>query len=66
VARTGWDFSVVLMPYGDKWRMARKICQQNFRKEVAVRFEETHIKKINDMLRALLSTPQDFALHSRM
>lgn len=63
---TGWDFSVVLMPYGDKWRMARKICQQNFRKDAVARFEATHTRKINDMLRALLSTPQDFALHSRM
>ena len=61
----GWDFSLPTMRYDEKWRVGRKIFQQHLRKDGMSQFEPVHVQKVNDMLRGLLSTPEDYESHAR-
>ncbi|KAJ7672747.1 cytochrome P450 [Mycena rosella] len=56
----GWDFSVVLMPYTEKWRKHRRLFQQFFRPDAARTYRPIQMTKIHDFLRGLLSRPEDF------
>lgn len=59
----GWDFNAGLKPYGDEWRRHRRIFQQQFKKDVSVSYEPIQTRKIHDMLRNILDTPDDFIMH---
>jgi len=62
----GWGINVAFMPYGDVWRLHRRICQESFRPE-AVRESHWHqMRKVHQMLQGLLKTPEDFDGHSKM
>ncbi|KAJ7069771.1 cytochrome P450 [Mycena amicta] len=65
LALMGWDFNLGFMRYGDKWRAYRRLMHQYFRREAAVTYRPTHLNKIHDMLRGLLSSPNEFRAHIR-
>ncbi|KAJ7053961.1 cytochrome P450 [Mycena amicta] len=65
LALMGWDFNLGFMRYGDKWRAYRRMMHQYFRREAALTYRPTHLNKIHDMLRGLLSSPNEFRAHIR-
>ncbi|KAJ7095814.1 cytochrome P450 [Mycena belliarum] len=56
----GWDFNVGLMPYTEKWRQHRRLFQQCFRRDASKTYRPIQMTKIHDLLRGLLSRPEDF------
>jgi len=61
----GWEFNIGFMPYGDKWRKQRRIFQQLYKPDVALAYRPTQVKKVNDMLYGILTSPDDFRAHFR-
>ncbi|KAF7346416.1 O-methylsterigmatocystin oxidoreductase [Mycena sanguinolenta] len=59
----GWDFNMGLMRIGDRWRKHRRMFQQHFRRDMARNYRPVQMKKIHQLLRALLSSPQEFREH---
>ncbi|KAF7346386.1 O-methylsterigmatocystin oxidoreductase [Mycena sanguinolenta] len=59
----GWDFNLGFMPVGDRWRKHRRMLQQNFRRDMSRNYHSIQLKKIRQLLRELLSSPQDFREH---
>ncbi|KAJ6508727.1 cytochrome P450 [Mycena sanguinolenta] len=59
----GWDFNLGFMPVGDRWRQHRRMLQQNFRRDMSRNYHPVQMKKIHQLLRGLLSSPQDFREH---
>ncbi|KJA29523.1 hypothetical protein HYPSUDRAFT_524598 [Hypholoma sublateritium FD-334 SS-4] len=62
----GWEGMVSLMPYGNYWRLCRRICQQHFNYESAKNYRPIIREKVHDFLLALLETPNNFASHNKM
>ncbi|KDR82227.1 hypothetical protein GALMADRAFT_59888 [Galerina marginata CBS 339.88] len=62
----GWGYNMTLYGYGDKWRMHRKICQQNFRPEAVLKYRPLLTKMVHKMLQSLVDTPADFEHHNKM
>jgi len=62
----GWTNMVSLLRHDDKWRLHRRICQQNFRKAEAHKYHPLQVRKVHEMLQGLLETPQDFDDHNKM
>jgi len=58
-----WDFNAGLMPYGDRWRKHRRIYQQSFRANVSRGYRPIQAQKVMEMLRNLLTTPDEFREH---
>ncbi|KAF8158874.1 cytochrome P450 [Mycena galopus ATCC 62051] len=65
VPLTGWDFSLALMPYSEKWRQYRRLFNQHFRRDAIAAHHPVRFRKIQDFLRGLLSTPEDFFAHTK-
>ncbi|KAF7348416.1 hypothetical protein MSAN_01795800 [Mycena sanguinolenta] len=65
VSLTGWDFNFVIIPYSDKWRERRRLFHQYFRRDAIPAYHPVYLRKIRDLLRGLLSTPADFATHTK-
>ncbi|KAF7348421.1 O-methylsterigmatocystin oxidoreductase [Mycena sanguinolenta] len=65
VSLMGWDFSFVLIPYSDKWRERRRLFHQHFRRDAIPGYHPVYFRKIRDLLRDLLSTPEQFATHTK-
>ncbi|KAF7346529.1 hypothetical protein MSAN_01881000 [Mycena sanguinolenta] len=65
ISLTGWDFSFSVIPYSDKWRERRRLFHQYFRRDVIPACHPVYLRKIRDLLRGLLSTPDDFATHTK-
>ncbi|KAF8216822.1 cytochrome P450 [Mycena galopus ATCC 62051] len=61
----GWDFSIAFMPYAEKWRQYRKLFDQHFRRTAIPVHHPVQLRKIQDFLRGLLSTPEDFVAHTK-
>ncbi|KAJ6525316.1 cytochrome P450 [Mycena vulgaris] len=61
----GWDFNFPLMPYTNKWRQYRRLFHQHFRRDAIVTYRPIQLRKVHDMLRGLLSTPEDFFAHTK-
>ncbi|PPQ77931.1 hypothetical protein CVT25_015406 [Psilocybe cyanescens] len=63
----GWDtINVALMPYGEVWRRHRKVCHQNFNIQAARQYELVQTKKVRELLRNLLYTPEQFDNHNKL
>lgn len=61
----GWHFNLGGMPYGEEWREHRKMFHQEFNSNAYLRFQD-HLKKAtNNLLRRLLTAPEDFLPHIR-
>ncbi|KAJ7928088.1 cytochrome P450 [Mycena leptocephala] len=65
VPLTGWDFAFSLMPHAEKWRQYRRLFHQHFRRDAISKYRPIQLKKVHDMLRGLLSTPDDFVAHTK-
>ncbi|KAF7346449.1 O-methylsterigmatocystin oxidoreductase [Mycena sanguinolenta] len=64
ISLMGWDFTFAVMPYTDKWREhIRRLFHQCFRKNAIAAYNHLQIRKIEDLLHGLLSTPQQFGAH---
>ena len=61
--RFGMDFSTVMLPYGDEWRLHRKIFHHAFRAESEARNREVYLKRVRTLLTNLLDAPAEFELH---
>ncbi|KAJ7675686.1 cytochrome P450 [Mycena polygramma] len=59
----GWDFNFTFLPYGEKWRQYRKLFNQHFRRGAITTYRPVQLRKIHDLLRGLLSTPEEFDAH---
>ncbi|KAI9566820.1 cytochrome P450 [Boletus coccyginus] len=59
----GMDFSTVMLPYGDEWRLHRKIFQHALRAESEARNREVYLKRVRTLLANLLDAPAEFELH---
>jgi len=59
----GWGFASGFMQYGEKWRKYRRVFQQSFRRDAAVKYRPTQLKKIHNLLQNLLASPDDFMIH---
>lgn len=57
------DFSTVMLPYGDEWRLHRKIFQHALRAESEARNREVYLKRVRTLLANLLDAPAEFELH---
>ncbi|KAF7346414.1 putative cytochrome P450 [Mycena sanguinolenta] len=62
----GWDFNVGLLPLGDRWREGRKMFQEHFRRDRVRNYHPIQMEKIHQLLRGLLSSPQEFGDHLRL
>ncbi|KAJ6508469.1 cytochrome P450 [Mycena sanguinolenta] len=61
----GWDFGFAFMPHTDAWRERRRMFHQYFRRDAIAAYHPVQLRKIRDLLRSLLSTPEDFATHTK-
>ncbi|KAH7923966.1 cytochrome P450 [Leucogyrophana mollusca] len=59
----GWDNNFVFTPYGNEWRLARRLFHQSFRAEGALNFRPMQICKTHQLLMNLLETPQNHMAH---
>ncbi|KAI6165786.1 cytochrome P450 [Pisolithus thermaeus] len=59
----GLDFNTGLLPYGDKWRLHRKLFNVAFSKTTAKKYEAVQMGKAHELLVNLLSTPLDYPDH---
>ncbi|PPQ74460.1 hypothetical protein CVT24_000033 [Panaeolus cyanescens] len=65
-AMVGWEYNLALFPYGEYWRMHRRICQQNFKAAASHQFYPIQRRKIHDMLLRLLDSPDQFEGHNKL
>ncbi|KAF7348400.1 Cytochrome P450 [Mycena sanguinolenta] len=63
ISLTGWDFDFAFTPYSDKWRERRRLFHQHFRRDAISAYHPVYLRKIRELLRGLLSTPEKFAKH---
>ncbi|KAJ7366976.1 cytochrome P450 [Mycena albidolilacea] len=61
----GWDFVLGFMPHTDKWRQSRRMFHQHLRPDAIVAYHPVQLRKIHDLLRGLVSTPEDFVEHTK-
>ncbi|KAF9238521.1 cytochrome P450 [Melanogaster broomeanus] len=59
----GMGFSTVMLPYGDEWRLHRKLFHQAFRLESESRHREVYLTRARTLLTNLLDAPADFEVH---
>ncbi|KAF9223367.1 cytochrome P450 [Gyrodon lividus] len=59
----GMDFSTVMLPYGDEWRLHRKLFHQALRSEPEPRHREVYMTRARTLLTNLLDAPADFEVH---
>ncbi|KAJ7644019.1 cytochrome P450 [Roridomyces roridus] len=65
ISLMGWDFNLGLIPYGDKWRQYRRVFHQYFRRKSVPVYHPIQLRKVHNLLRGLVSTPQDFYAHTK-
>ncbi|KAG2114150.1 cytochrome P450 [Suillus discolor] len=64
VEPSGWStITFAFTGYGDEWRLARRIFQQTFRPNSAVKFRPTQIKRAREMIVNLIDDPQHYHSH---
>ncbi|EIW83763.1 cytochrome P450 [Coniophora puteana RWD-64-598 SS2] len=61
----GIDFNTVLQPYGDTWRLHRKLFHHSLRGETAIRYQNLYLEKAHGLLANLLDAPEGFEGHFR-
>ncbi|KAF7348414.1 O-methylsterigmatocystin oxidoreductase [Mycena sanguinolenta] len=63
VPLSGAEWMLLLMQHGDRWREHKRIFHQYFRREAIPAYRPIQLRKIQDLLRGLLSAPEDFEAH---
>ncbi|KAJ7259487.1 hypothetical protein B0H12DRAFT_1108250 [Mycena haematopus] len=56
----GWDFTLALLPHGDRWRQHRRMFQQH---DISRNYHPIQMMKIHQLLLGLLSSPREFREH---
>ncbi|KAH7905769.1 cytochrome P450 [Hygrophoropsis aurantiaca] len=59
----GWTHNFAFTPYGNEWRLARRLFHQGFRAEASLTFRPMQIRKSYQLLTNLLESPQNFSAH---
>ncbi|KAI6122285.1 cytochrome P450 [Pisolithus thermaeus] len=59
----GIGFVTVVMPYGDEWRLHRKLFHSVLNKEQSRKYAPMQLHRVHKFLVHLLATPQDFQGH---
>ncbi|KAG1754144.1 cytochrome P450 [Suillus lakei] len=60
------DFNMVFMPYGDRWRLHRRIFHQAFRQAEIPNYHAVQLRSAHRMLFSLLQDPGDYVSHLLM
>ncbi|KAG0697077.1 cytochrome P450 [Suillus ampliporus] len=60
------DFNIALMPYGDRWRLHRRIFYQAFRQVEIPTYHAVLLRSAHKMLFSLLQDPGNYASHFQM
>ncbi|KAG2076072.1 cytochrome P450 [Suillus decipiens] len=60
------DFNMALMPYGDRWRLHRRIFHQAFRQAVIPTYHAVQLHAAHKMLLNLLQDPGNYSSHFQM
>lgn len=61
----GCDWHFVFMGYGDGWRERRRIFHQYFHPNAALQYRPIELKGARELLRRLLTNPDNFMRHLR-
>ncbi|KAJ7495387.1 cytochrome P450 [Mycena latifolia] len=59
----GWDFNVALMPYGDTWRINRRLFNQTFNTKAARQYRPLELTASRALLQRLVDRPDSFFDH---
>ncbi|KAF9243461.1 cytochrome P450 [Melanogaster broomeanus] len=59
----GIAFRTVMLPYGNTWRLHRRLYHQAFRLDAAVQYRPLQLNKARQLLVDLLSSPEDYITH---
>ncbi|KAG1842028.1 cytochrome P450 [Suillus subalutaceus] len=59
----GWSVNFSLIAYGDEWRLCRRLFQQTFRPDSALKFRPTQVKRAREMVVNLIDDPQHYHSH---
>ncbi|KAH7925530.1 cytochrome P450 [Leucogyrophana mollusca] len=59
----GWTFNFGLTPYGDEWRLCRRLIHQTFRADASLSFRPMQIRKAHQLLNNLLDDPINYVAH---
>ncbi|KAI6099754.1 cytochrome P450 [Pisolithus sp. B1] len=59
----GMTWITALLPYGDEWRLHRKLFNAAFSKQTCKKYQPVQMKKVHQLLVNLLSTPLDYSSH---
>ncbi|KIJ46265.1 hypothetical protein M422DRAFT_165543 [Sphaerobolus stellatus SS14] len=61
----GWDWALPVQRYGEWWRRHRRAMHEEFHVGVVDAFRPSQLKHTRELLRRVLSTPEDYAEHLR-
>ncbi|KAH7884748.1 cytochrome P450 [Phlebopus sp. FC_14] len=59
----GLDFNSGLLPYGNKWRLHRKMFHVALSKEVVPKYRPMQMEKVHQLLENLLKNPREYDQH---
>ncbi|KIK96423.1 hypothetical protein PAXRUDRAFT_825949 [Paxillus rubicundulus Ve08.2h10] len=59
----GTEFSSIFLPYGDRWRLHRRLFHQAFNMNAASSFRPIQMETAHDLMMNLFMTPDDFPAH---
>ncbi|KAF9241404.1 cytochrome P450 [Melanogaster broomeanus] len=59
----GMDFNFAFAPYGDQWRLARRIFHQTFRVDAALMFRPMQLRRARQLIVNMIEDPDQYPLH---
>ena len=62
----GHDINFALSPYGEFWRLCRRIFQQTFRANAAVSFRPMQLRKARQLILSIIDDPDEHPSHLSM
>ncbi|KAG0708665.1 cytochrome P450 [Suillus ampliporus] len=60
------DFNISVLPYGDRWRLHRRIFHQAFRQDKIPAYHPVQLRSAHKMLSSLLQDPGNYSSHIQM
>ncbi|OAX32553.1 cytochrome P450 [Rhizopogon vinicolor AM-OR11-026] len=60
------DFNMGLLPYGDRWRLHRRILHQQFHQAAIHTYHDDLLRSIHKMLFSILQDPTNYTSHIKM
>ncbi|KAG1747256.1 cytochrome P450 [Suillus paluster] len=59
----GWSFNSVMVGYGDRWRLHRRLFHQAFRPEASFAYQPMQLRKARELLTNLFEDPVNWRAH---